>query len=126
MHIEQKYWTLVCKVMGWERYDTARALKAMNHFYRGPWRVMMNLFQPNLKLKTKVRKGSRLTRRYDVPKTPLDRLLTSKHGCAEEASGLQRERAGCDPLALAQEIEHQLEAIWKLANPTSSPRLRRG
>jgi hypothetical protein len=125
-HIEQKNWTHVRKVLGWERYDTARALKAMNRFYCGPWRVMMNLFQPSIKLKTKVRKGSRLTRRYDVPRTPLDRLITSRHGCAEETSQLQRVRAGSDPFVLAEEIERQLEAIWKLANPSSSPRLPHG
>lgn len=123
-HIEQKNWTHVRKVMGWERYDTARALKAMNRFYGGPWRVMMNLFQPSIKLKTKVRKGSRLTRRYDVPQTPLDRLVASQAECAEAISRLQRERVRCDPFGLAREIECQLEAIWKLANPSSSPRQR--
>ena len=28
-HIEQKNWTHVRKLMGWERYDTAQAVKAM-------------------------------------------------------------------------------------------------
>src|SRR6516165_11429735 len=29
-HIEQKNWTHVRKLMGWERYDTAEAVEAMN------------------------------------------------------------------------------------------------
>lgn len=132
-HVEQrnvrtcgKNWTHVRKVMGWECYDTRRALQAMNQFYRGPWGVMMNLFQPSVKLQTKVRHGSRLTRRYDRPQTPLDRLAASKHGCAERMRALQGERTGCDPFELAQEIEQRLEAIWRLANPTASPRQRHG
>lgn len=61
-HIEQKNWTHVRKVMGWERYDSPRALTAMNAFYAGPWRTMMNVFQPCIKLQKKIRKGSRLIR----------------------------------------------------------------
>ncbi len=123
-HVEQKNWTHVRKVMGWERYDTQRALKAMDAFYRGPWTVMMNLFQPSIKLLTKVRKGSRLIRHYDEPKTPLDRLIASQHGQQERIRELQRTRAQTDPFELAQEIDRQLEAIWKLANPHSSPKRR--
>lgn len=64
-HIEQKNWTHVRKLLGWERYDTPEALAAINALYRGPWRTMMNLFQPCVKLREKVRVGSRLIRRYD-------------------------------------------------------------
>lgn len=123
-HIEQKNWTHIRKVMGWERYETQRALKAMNAFYGGPWTVMMNLFQPSIKLVTKVRKGSRLTRRYDEPQTPLDRLIAAKQGRQDRSRELQRMREQADPFELAQEIDRRLEAIWKLANPSSSPRRR--
>ncbi len=123
-HIEQKNWTHIRKVLGWERYDTRRALKAINSFYAGPWSVMMNLFQPSIKLTTKVRKGSRLIRRYDEPQTPVDRVLASKLGRKERIREVQCIREQTDPFELAQEIERRLEAIWKLANPRSSPRRR--
>lgn len=107
--------------MGWERYDSPHALAAMNAFYSGPWRTMMNLFQPCIKLQTKVRKGARLIRKYDVPQTPLDRC----RGCSERKSttlcALEQQRASCDPFALAQTIDCQIEAIWDLANPRYSP-----
>ena len=125
-HIEQKNWTHVRKVLGWERYDTPRALKAINAFYRGAWSTMMNLFQPSIKLKCKVRRGSQLRRRYDQPQTPLDRLRASQQGRAERVARLQRERSRCDPFELAEEIDRRLEAIWQLANPHSSPRRRDG
>ncbi len=123
-HVEQKNWTHVRKIMGWERYDTQRALKAMNAFYRGLWSVMMNLFQPSIKLTTKVRQGSRLIRKYDEPKTPLDRLLVSQQGRQARIHELQRMRERTDPFELAQEVDRRLEAIWKLANPHSSPKRR--
>jgi len=121
-HIEQKNWTHVRKVLGWERYESQRALRAINAFYRGPWRVMMNLFQPSIKLTTKVRKGSRLIRHYDVPQTPLDRLLA----CTPEGSRIlkywQQQRTQSDPFRLAEQIEQQLKAIWDLARSRHSPR----
>ncbi len=119
-HIEQKNWTHVRKVLGWERYDSRRALNAINAFDRGPWRVMMNLFQPSIKLTRKMRKGARLVRHYDVPQTPLDRLLAIKSECPVTQSW-QQQRARNDPFILAEQIEQQLETIWKLANRRHSP-----
>lgn len=43
-HSEQKNWTHVRKLIGWDRYDTAEAAAAMNDLY-GSVRLMMNLFQ---------------------------------------------------------------------------------
>ena len=120
-HIEQKNWTHVRKVLGWERYDSRRALNNINAFYRGPWRVMMNLFQPSIKLIDKKRKGSRLVRRYDVPQTPLDRLLANHKECPETWQNWQRRRMQNDPFVLAEQIEQQLRAIWNLANHRQSP-----
>jgi len=69
-HIEQKNWTHVRKLVGWDRYDTPAHLQALQALYRGPWSAMMNLYQPCVKLKEKVRHGSRVTRRYDRAQTP--------------------------------------------------------
>src|SRR6516164_4885509 len=45
-HIEQKNWTHVRKLMGWERYDTAQAVEAMNDLSGQELRLWMNVFQP--------------------------------------------------------------------------------
>ena len=44
--IEQKHWTHVRKLLGWERYATPEARDAVNGLYRDELRLMMNLFQP--------------------------------------------------------------------------------
>lgn len=57
-HVEQKNWTHVHKLIGWDRYDSPEALHAMNAL-DDELRIFQNLFQPSMKLLMKVRKGSR-------------------------------------------------------------------
>ena len=66
-HIEQKNWTHVRKLVGWDRYDSAAAVGLLNDLYRHEPRLMMNLFQSSVKLLRKERVGSRLKRIYDTP-----------------------------------------------------------
>jgi hypothetical protein len=122
-HIEQKNWTYVRKLLGWDRYDSPTAQEAINDLYRNELRLMMNLFQPSVKLVRKVRRGSRLTRRYDRPQTPLDRLLASGAGNSTEVTTLRRLRDRLDPFILAETIDRKLRRIYRLANRGQSPRL---
>jgi len=57
-HIEQKNWTYVRKLLGWDRYDTAEALRAINDLQANELRLYLNLFQPSVKLIKVVRRGS--------------------------------------------------------------------
>ncbi len=121
-HIEQKNWTHVRKLLGWERYDSPSALNAINDFYRYEWRWMMNLFQPCVKLAKKVRVGSRLTRRYDAAQTPLDRLLAYQEHDHPRLQELAASRAIRNPFLLAKSLDAQLEHIWTLSNHRLSPK----
>ncbi len=114
-HIEQKNWTHVRKLLGWERYDTNKALEAINDLYRNELRLMMNLFQPSVKLVRKTRVGSRIVRRYDQPQTPLDRLKASGHADPDKLAALLTLRGQTDPFKLSRTIERKLERIYKLA-----------
>jgi hypothetical protein len=119
-HIEQKNWTHVRKLIGYDRYDTVTAVEAMNRLY-ADLRVLQNLFLPSVKLLTKTRIGARLRRRYDAPQTPLDRLLARGTGEAARVAALVRRRAQLDPFALAQRIDRQLVQLSRLANPRTRP-----
>lgn len=106
-HIEQKNWTHVRKLFGWERFDTPEAMAAMNAVYRTPWRQMMNFFMPSVKLVCKARVGARLRRNYDAPQTPLDRLIQS-YGHTPMPLPVQRLellREKLDPFDLSQAID---------------------
>jgi hypothetical protein len=121
-HVEQKNWTHVRKLLGWDRYDSLEAETAINDLYRNELRLMMNLFQPSVKLLRKTRVGARVTRRYDRPQTPLDRLLASGQGDAKQLRALRQLRARLDPFTLSTSIDRKLERIHKLANRRHSPR----
>jgi hypothetical protein len=113
-HIEQKNWTHVRKLIGWDRYDSPPALAAMNDLYAHELRLYMNLFQPSVKLVQVIRKGSRRTRRYDNPRTPLDRLLDSNTGDSQRLEELRVLRGRTNPFELAARVQQKLETIWSL------------
>ena len=125
-YIEQKNWTHVRKLMGWDRYDTPQAVEAMNDLYRHELRLWLNLFQPSAKLLKKVRVGSKLRRRYDVPRTPLDRLVASEGNDSDyltSRNNLLHRREELDPFALSRQIEAKLQRVYALANVRQSPRV---
>jgi hypothetical protein len=124
-HIEQKNWTHVRKIMGYERYEIQPAIDAMNRLYAGDLRLFQNFFMPSVKLLSKHRIGSRLTRRYDRPRTPLERLAGRKGVDRAKLQALRELRGQLDPMQLSASINRQLEQIYPLAqrwNNTSKPK----
>ena len=115
-HIEQKNGTHVRRLIGWHRYDTQEAVDAMNDLYRNEWRLLANLFLPSVKLDYKIRRGSKIKRVYHEAKTPLDRLLESKHGDRAKLEDLRQLRERLDPFELSKVVDRKLQAIWKLAS----------
>lgn len=122
-HIEQKNWTHVRKLMGYERYDTDAAVAAMNTVY-ADLRLLQNLFLPSVKLQEKVRVGARVRRRYDAPATPLARLHASGGADPAKLRELQALARTLDPFDLARRIDEGLDRVYRLATfrRTASPR----
>lgn len=121
-HIEQKNWTHVRKLAGWVRYDSDRAIAALNDLYKNELRVLMNLFTPSMKLQRKIRVGSKVRKVYDQPSTPLDRVISSKQGDPTKVARLIALRDSLDPFQIAQTIETKLQKIYRLANSRKSPK----
>ena len=86
----------------------------MNDLYAHELRLYMNLFQPSVKLRERVRKGSRKTRRYDPPLTALDRLLRMPGLDPAKLEPLVQLRARLDPFALSATIRRKLDRLWDL------------
>lgn len=120
-HVEQKNWTHVRKFMGWDRYDSQKALETMNDLYENELPLFMNLFQPSVKLIKVIRKGSKKNRVYDKPQTPLDRLLESGHLDEKRGEELKALRERLDPFKLSEVVSHKLERIWELAHYRYKP-----
>jgi transposase InsO family protein len=120
-HIEQKNWTHVRKIFGYLRYDCEPARQGMNDLYQNELRTLQNLFLPSMKLISKARVGSKLKRRYDKPKTPLERVAACPQADPLKLAELKKLRDATDPFALAKTIEQKLERVYQLANPRLSP-----
>ena len=121
-HVEQKNWTHVRKLLGWERYDTHEAVEVMNDLYGHELRLWLNLFLPSVKLLQKVRVGSKVRRRYEGPRTPFERVQACPEADRERVARLAELRKHLDPFQLARIIERKLERIDRLANRRLSPK----
>src|SRR6266852_2179931 len=121
-HVEQKNWTHVRKLLGWDRYDSTEAVAAINDLYGNELRLWLNLYLPSVQLVKKVRGGSKLRRVYDAPQTPLERVARSAQADAARVAALQQLRQNLNPFQLAKTIDRKLERIYRLANRRRSPR----
>jgi len=93
----------------------------MNDLYANEMRLYMNLFQPSVKLIRTERRGSRKTRRYDAPQTPLDRLAGMPGIDRKKVENLLELRARLNPFELAAVIRRKLDRIWKLRTVRGTP-----
>ena len=119
-HIEQKNWTHVRRLVGYQRYDSPTALEALNDLYGHELRWFQNLFLPSVKLRRKVRVGSKLKRVYDSPQTPFQRVCASKQAIPAKVAELQQLRDTLDPFELSRQIEGKLERIFQLSSQAGS------
>lgn len=120
-HVEQKNWTHVRKLLGWDRYDSEAAIDAINDLYRRELRWLLNLYLPSVKLMKKRRVGSKLRRVYDAPQTPLERVARSGYAEASRLAELTKLKSRRDPFELARSIDRKLKRIYELANRRLSP-----
>jgi len=113
-HVEQKNWSVVRRLVGYDRYNSRAALEALNRIYNLT-RLYVNFFQPVMKLVEKTRHGAKVHKVYETAQTPYQRLL--KSGVLREAK--QQELAamyyGLNPVSLLKQINENLECLWKLA-----------
>ena len=121
-HIEQKNWTHVRKLLGWDRYDSPAAVAAINNLYCTELRLWMNLYLPSVKLVGKVRVGSKVRRVYSPAETPLERAVASGQANAQRVAALKKLRSRLDPFDLARRIDAKLEGIYSLTNRRLSPK----
>jgi len=88
-------------------------------------REYVNFFMPSQKLIEKIRDGSRVTRRYDAPQTPYQRVLASPTIDAATKRRLKRHYATLNPAELKRRIEALHKKLVKLtARAPSANRTR--
>lgn len=111
--MEQKNYSVVRKYVGYYRYDTEEELKALKELYKH-LRLYINFFQPVMKLKEKVRIGSKVIKRYDTPRTPYQRVLESKHVPENKKEVLKAQYTKLNPAELQRQIIRLQEKLQEL------------
>jgi hypothetical protein len=119
-HVEQKNWTHVRQLLGYQRLEDPELCKEINRLYVEFWEPLHNYFCPSAKLLQKERHGAKVSRHHDTPATPYDRLLASVDVDHATKEKLRKERARLNPFVLARNIERALRRI--LQSPLRSSR----
>jgi hypothetical protein len=118
-YVEQKNWSVVRRIIGYDRYSTKPSLETMNRIYE-ILRLYVNFFQPTMKLCGKTRHGSKIHRVYAPAQTPYRRLLACGVLTEDMRQGLAATYAGLNPFLLRQRIDENLKQLWDLADKPGS------
>lgn len=103
-YVEQKNDSVVRRWVGYARYDTQEQVDGLNRFY-DLLRLYTNFFLPVMKLKEKIRVGSKVIKAYDKPATPYMRILTAKDVSNIVKSNLRGTYSGLSLVFLKRELD---------------------
>jgi hypothetical protein len=120
-HVEEKNWTRVQQLLGYERFEDRAVVEPLNELYREVWELLHNFFLPCAKLEAKIRHGAKVQRKHDKPQTPCDRLFQSEHVSVEAKDRLRARRAELEPFELHDRLEDGLRRVLPLARTSSRP-----
>lgn len=114
-YVEQKNWSIVRRVAGYNRYDTPEQLDLLQRLYAAV-HYYANFFLPVAKLKSKTRIGSRVKRSYDLPQTPYARVLASDHVPDERKALLRDTYSLIDLVDLRHQATRLQEVLFRSAS----------
>jgi hypothetical protein len=120
---EQKNWTHVRQLFGYDRIDNKELLSLMNDIYENYWNPLHNFFFPSLKLISKEVVNKRIRRKFDVPKTPAQRLLESSHLSKNQRKKLRAKQNQLNPFELKSELEKRLKAFYRILRHSQFSRI---
>ena len=87
----------------------------MNDIYRNYLNLLINFFIPSVKLVAKQRIGSKIIKRYDKPKTPLQRLFESDFISDDVKMKLHRKYIQINPFKLQKLVSKKINQLLNLA-----------
>jgi hypothetical protein len=111
-HVEQKNYTHVRKLLGYQRMEDESLIKDINELYEATG-LLNNFFCANRRLILKERRGSRYYKKYDDPATPCQRLMASKHLSEPQKTYLTEVKINLNPYKLRRLIDAKLHNIFK-------------
>jgi hypothetical protein len=113
-HVEQKNWSCVRQLFGYDRLGDPRMVKLMNDLYANEFSLFTNFFYPTLKLVSKAREGSKWIRKHSKPITPAQRVLDHPDIQKSTKEKLSTQIKSLNPFLIQKQIQRKLRAIFKL------------
>lgn len=110
-HVEQKNWTHVRQLFGYDRFEHPQLVALMNQVYRD-WALLQNHFKPTFKLRSKEKLGSRYRRHYERPQTPYQRLVARAELPPAKRHQLKLNHQALNPFELKKKIEYGLKTFF--------------
>jgi hypothetical protein len=111
--IEQKNGAVVRRLVGYGRLEGAVAATALGNLHEVA-RLYVNFFQPSFKLKSKTRQGAKVSKKYETPATPYERLLASDRATNECKENLRQIFSALDPVDLLSQIRQAQRTLADL------------
>jgi hypothetical protein len=123
-HVEQKNYTHVRQIMGYERLDDPKLVGMMNEIYQAYFNPLQNFFIPSQKLKSKERHGSKIKKIFEPPQTPYQRLLDSTYLSAAQKKKLKEQYKQKNPVFLSQQLNIKLKEFYEYVAKMKEPVMR--
>ena len=110
--VEQKNWSVVRRLVGYDRYTTPKQLILLNQLYT-MYRLYSNFFIPVTKLVRKEKRDQHTIKTYDRPCTPYQRVLNSSDVTESAKAKMRQQYATLDMISLKQRIDSLKEALMR-------------
>lgn len=120
-YVEQKNFTHVRELFGYDRFEDRELVELMNDIYQNYFNPLQNFFLPTMKIISKNRIGGRIIKRYDIPKTPFQRLRDSSDKESGKMKALEKRYLELDPIDLQLGLEEKLKEFFNLIRQKSVP-----
>ena len=112
---EQRNWTAVRRVVGYDRYSSRAAHAELACLYTA-LNDYLNFFQPIRKVVAKERDGARLRRRFDQARTPYRRVAELDLLTPDASAALATRYEALNPLELRSRIDTALDRLSRLSD----------
>ena len=122
-HVEQKNWTHVRQLFGYERFSNQAVVELMNDLYKNEMSQMNNYFLPNTKLIEKQRVESKILKKHDKPATAYQRLMQSEYVSEQKKEELTAIYNSLNPFELRKTIKKKVDRIFRLINNNGGEKL---
>jgi hypothetical protein len=110
--VEQRNWSHVRTIFGYERVQTQGLVDLMNDIYSNEWRLLNNFFTATKKQVEKTRVGAKFKRKFDKPRTPYQRVLDDEAVSQIQKEKLRTTYEQLNPFDLKKNLDRKLKMFY--------------